>query len=150
MMVAALAFAFAGTGFAQSALPGETLYGLKLSSETAWRAASPDPVGADLVLADRRAGELLTLAGRQTAANASEGVSQPDAETEGIAAYTDVLDRLETETTGPNADQVLYRLQAHQDELSKAGIHVPKLDDMVAHGQGHDGQGQGQGHGNKP
>jgi hypothetical protein len=146
MMVVALAFIFAGAGLAQSALPGEALYPLKLSSEYAWRATSPDPVAVDLMLADRRSSELLTLASRQVAANANVGIVQPNAETEGIAAYTDVLDRLETETGGSTAEQILLRLQAHQDKLARAGIHVPKLDDIVSHGRAQTGEGQG----NKP
>src|SRR5690349_18612204 len=42
----ALAFALfvVGTAFAQAALPGQTLYSWKLSTERAWRAASADQV----------------------------------------------------------------------------------------------------------
>src|SRR5512146_1233597 len=50
----ALALILVGTAFAQAALPGQVLYRLKLSTERAWRAASPNPVSTDLLLADRR------------------------------------------------------------------------------------------------
>ncbi len=146
----------AGTGAAQAAMPGEPLYSLKLTSEQAWRAANPDPVGADLFLANRRCHELVVLANKPAFMPLATGISQADAESQVIAAYSDVLDRLDKETTQVNVGNVLQELQAHENELSKAGVHVPKLDDILARehhpnnqGQG-DGNGNGSGHGNNP
>ncbi len=142
VIVALLAMA-AGTGFAQAALPGDALYNLKLSSERAWRAAAPDPVSADLVLADRRATELVTLASRP-AITTVDIANAANAESEGIAAYNDVLWRLATESTGPQASHILHELKSHQNRLSEVGIHVPELDSIVSHANPGDNQGQNQ------
>jgi hypothetical protein len=133
-------------------MPGQPLYGLKLSSERAWRAAAPDPVAVDLVLANRRADELIVVSD-QTASVASGQTTDASAEAQVLAAYTDVLDRLATETSGLDADGILEELKTHQSELSQAGIHVPKLDDIIAHGRRNNhgngnGNGNGQGNGN--
>ncbi len=155
----ALALGVVGTAVAQTALPGQTLYGLKLSTERAWRAASGNPVSADLTLADRRTRELITLA--------SDGDSErSSAESQGIAAYTDVLNRLATEADGPSGEEIMTALQVHQTALLSAGIHVPELERILLHaeskkgqpphdpgqggGKGQGGQGQGQGNGHKP
>ncbi|MGE5072101.1 MAG: hypothetical protein ACM3MF_01620, partial [Anaerolineae bacterium] len=123
MLVVVLAFAFASTAFAQTALPGQILYALKLSSERAWRAASPNPVDVDISLADRRADEILVLATNRAHA-ARDDSKTVEAESEGIAGYNDVLLRLADEVKGPDADHILIVLQAHQAKFSHAGIHV--------------------------
>ncbi len=153
-MLVILAFALlaAGTGAAQGAMPGQILYGLKLSSERAWRAAAPDPVAADLYLADRHAKELMAVASWQPASSAGTGISQSDAEAQAMGAYVEVLDRLATETTAINANSVLAELQEHHDKLLRVGIHVQRLDDLISHSgpPSEPGQGNGQDNGNKP
>ena len=118
------------TGFAQAALPGQSLYSLKLSTERAWRAASPDPIGVDLSLSARRADELIQLTHQRTL-----DVSSPGDESLGIAAYNDVLTRLSSESNGPHSADVLTVLERHQKKLSDAGIKVPALDEIVSHGK---------------
>jgi hypothetical protein len=139
-----LALVVAVPAFAQDALPGQALYALKLTTERAWRAAAPDPAAADLTLADRRTDEILALANNQ--AHAARDDSSTLAESEGIAAYTDVLTRLETETTGPDGAHILKVLQAHQEKLLHAGIRVPELDHILLSA----GSQNGGGHNTKP
>jgi hypothetical protein len=118
LLTVALAFGVS-TVYAQAALPGQSLYPWKLSSERAWRVASSDPLSFDLGLADRRTEELITVCHNH----------EPDAD--GITAYTEVLDRLTTETAASDGARVMRELQAHQQQLLQAGIHVPELDDIV-------------------
>jgi len=144
----ALAVLVAGTAFAQEALPGQTLYPLKLSSERVWRAAAPDPVAVDITIANRRADELLQLAEKSQKNDANKH-DRLDAEAAGIAAYTDVLDRLSGEVMDSNDAELITALEAHQQKFEHAGIRVPKLDDIVAKSRGQ-GQGKGQDPGKKP
>jgi hypothetical protein len=145
VMVLACMLLLFGTGAAQAAMPGQPLYGLKLSSEQAWCATYPDRVSADLFLADRRASELVELASVPSAGQNSAGISEEGAESEVVAAYTDVLDRLDTETTDVNAGRVMTELEAHQQRLLKAGLHVPKLDNILEHAEHRTNHGQGNG-----
>ena len=128
VLILALAFVVS-TAFAQSALPGQSLYSWKLSAERAWRVTSVDPLSFDLSLADRRTDELITVCNHN------------GPETDGIAAYTEVLDRLSRETPGADSDKVLSQLQAHQKKLLQAGIHVPELDDIVLRSKSLHGKG---------
>ena len=50
-----------GTVQAQSALPGDTFYTWKRTSEQVWRAISPDPVATDIILAERRLNEWIAV-----------------------------------------------------------------------------------------
>ena len=120
LVALALTLLVVSTAFAQAALPGESLYTWKLSTERLWRATSSDPVAVDLSLAGRRTDELVSV-GKDSAR-----------ESDGIAAYTDVLNRLAAESAGPHSDQVLSQLQAHQQTLAKAGLHIPQLDRIIS------------------
>lgn len=142
MLAVLLALLVAGTAYAQTALPGQALYPLKLSTEQAWRAASPDPLDVDLRLADRRADELVQLATIQRHA-ARDDQQIELAESEGISAYNDVLLRLENEAKGPKGDAVIKVLQAHQKKFSEAGVSVPELENIISHGASGSGQGNG-------
>ncbi len=144
MVALALAVMFVGTAFAQDALPGQPLYAVKISSERIWRAASPDPVSVDISIADRRANELLVIAEKKPQSETNHKL-QDVAEEQGIAAYTDVLDRLAQEAKGPNDAVILVILEAHQQKFEHAGIDVPKLNQIVDQSQHGQGQGQGQG-----
>jgi hypothetical protein len=119
LAVLMLAFLFAGTALAQSALPGEPLYGWKLVSETAWRALSPNPLGTDLALADRRVAELVAVA------------EDPQRSAMALELYRSVLSRLKSETEAGAHDRILPVLQAHQSLLLQAGLSVPELDAYV-------------------
>lgn len=56
-------FLASGTAFAQQALPGDTLYNWKLTSEHVWRLTSNDGLGVDIALSQRRMKELLVVSG---------------------------------------------------------------------------------------
>jgi hypothetical protein len=130
-----LAILGATTAFAQSALPGETLYSWKLSTERAWRATSSDPLATDFSLADRRADELVSLAKRGNHNERSE-----EAESLGISEYNLVLDRLSQEAgERQQSEELQIALKKHQKRLAEAGVHVPRLDDAVEHGNGNGG-----------
>jgi hypothetical protein len=105
-----------GTVYAQSSLPGDAFYGWKLASEKAWRAASPDPVGTDLAIADRRVNELIALG------NAPE---DPILYARTLKAYLEVKDRLRSEVDVENKARILPLLDSHIEELSSSGILVP-------------------------
>lgn len=61
-----LLFLASGTAFAQQALPGDTLYNWKLTSEHVWRLTSSDDLGVDIALSQRRLNELLVVSGDET------------------------------------------------------------------------------------
>ncbi len=67
LAVLLLAFIASGTALAQSALPGATFYPWKLTTEQIWRAVSPDPVGVDLSLVERRVDEIVAVDGDTSA-----------------------------------------------------------------------------------
>lgn len=71
-----------GTALAQSALPGDTLYGWKLASERVWYSLHQNPLDADIYLSGRRVNEIQAIRGR---ANLEEI---------GVGAYTAVLQQL--------------------------------------------------------
>lgn len=116
LAVLAIAFFATGTALAQGALPGQPLYEWKLSSEQIWRASSPDRVGVDLELANRRASELTSLS-----ANSTD-------EAKALAGYQEVLTRLNTEKDSKNNDRIQLTLKSNQQKLSAAGIKIPELD----------------------
>lgn len=120
LAVLILVFFITGTVFAQNALPGQALYGWKLSSEQVWRGVSPDPVGVDLALADRRANEI--------AAESSDAVRQAEA----VNGYQEVLSRLTSETTRENSGRIVNALKVHQKEFSAAGVAVPELESLLS------------------
>ncbi|MCW5876805.1 MAG: hypothetical protein KIS85_07975 [Anaerolineales bacterium] len=67
---------------AQSAMPGDTLYPVKLVSERVWRSLQNDQVSADAFLANRRVEELQAVQG------------QADLEQIGAAEYAETLEQL--------------------------------------------------------
>lgn len=119
LAVLVAAFFITGTAFAQSALPGESLYPWKLSSERVWRAVAPDRVAVDLSLADRRIGELTIIA------------ADPARKAEALNGYNEVLIRLKSERDAQSDERILPVLKAHQEKLSKAGVSVPDLDNIL-------------------
>jgi len=117
LMVALL---MAGTALAQSALPGQTFYAWKLASENIWRAVAPNPAGVDLALADRRAEELIAVAGDSTR------------EAQALKGYLEVLGRLKSEIETQNGDQIMQALKSQQTRLLQFGISVPELDQLLS------------------
>lgn len=111
-----LALVIAGTAYAQSALPGEAFYSWKLVSENAWRAVSPDPVGTDLTIADRRVDELIAVN--------NHAVLRSQA----LNAYLEVVARLQSELDAENNARILQALDSQIEELNSSGILLPQLD----------------------
>ncbi len=120
LAVLAAAVLATGTVFAQNALPGQALYGWKLSSEQVWRTISPDPVSVDLILADRRVSEIVAVQGN------------PLDEAQALNHYQDVFSRLKSEANPQNSGIILDTFKSHQEKLSAAGIDVPDLQDYLS------------------
>lgn len=110
-----------GTAYAQSALPGDSLYAWKLTSERAWRALSPDPVGTDLAIAARRVEELSAVR------------EDPALYAQTLDAYLEVTSRLRSEL-GPDEERVarfLSALDAQVEQLTLSGS-LPDESDQQA------------------
>jgi len=110
-----LALLVTATAYAQDALPGEAFYGWKLASEKTWRAVSPDPVGTDLAILERRVDELVTLG--DDSARRSEA----------LEGYMEVTVRLKSEMDVENEARILPVLDSHAEELIDSGILLPLL-----------------------
>ena len=112
MMFALLA---AGTVYAQRALPGESFYAWKLTSENLWRMVYPDPVEADLVIAERRLAELIAVQ------------NDPVLQAQMLAAYLQVTDRLRALAAVANETRILAVLDTQAEQLSQLGILPEEL-----------------------
>jgi len=110
LAVIVLALLAAGTVYAQRTLPGEAFYGWKLASESAWRAVTPNPVGTDLTIAQRRVNELIAVQ------------DSPALSLEVLEAYLEVADRLKSEASVEEKAFILAVLDAQFEELNQAGI----------------------------
>jgi len=119
LAVILLALLGAGTAYAQSAMPGNPFYPWKLISENAWRLVSPDPIGTDLAIADRRADELIAIG------------NNAEQRTQGVDAYLEVLARLELEMTVENEARIRLALNSQVEELNKSGIFLPQPEQNI-------------------
>jgi hypothetical protein len=110
LVLCLIALAITTTALAQSALPGSTLYSLKLSSEKAWQMVAPDPAGVDLILAQRRVDEALAVSG--------------DAKAQGIAldGYQKIIATLAQYKDPVVHQRIETSLKTQQDKLSSAGL----------------------------
>ena len=106
---------FTGTAKAQSALPGELLYGWKRTSEQAWRSLSPNPVDTDIILADRRLNEWIAVE------------NDPARSASASTDYFDELARLQT----ARSTQLIPLLKAHRQRLSEAGLPTTQLNNYL-------------------
>jgi len=111
-----LAFIVTGTVFAQRALPGDTFYGWKLRSENAWRVVSPDRLGTDLTLSNRRVNELVALSGDEVC------------RTRAVENYQKLLIRFHDAADAKDQERILPVLRSQKESLSKAGVSIPELD----------------------
>ncbi|MEW5938263.1 MAG: hypothetical protein AB1750_01260 [Chloroflexota bacterium] len=111
-----LAFLVAGSAAAQAALPGDPLYGWKLTGEQVWRATASDPLVVDLALASRRADEMLAVSG------------DPAAYSIALEEYQKALARLTSEADAEAQERIRSALSAQQEAFAEAGIAVPELD----------------------
>lgn len=110
------------TAFAQMALPGESLYGLKIASERVWRTMSIDPLGTDLELANRRVNEYVAVSRDETR------------RARVLNSYRDLLVRFQTEEDEQERDRIQRALRTQQDDLRKVGLSIPELDSYFAGG----------------
>ena len=114
-----LALFVASTVYAQDALPGQLFYPWKVTSENAWRAISPDPVGTDLAIADRRVDELIAIG------------NNPMLHPQTLNAYNEVTNRLKLEMNGENESRIRKVLNAQSEKLNQSGVLVPPLEHNI-------------------
>jgi len=112
-------FLVAGTALAQNALPGSAGYGWKIASEHVWRFFQPDPLTADLALADRRAAELALVAG------------DPRARAIASQSYRQALEALSQYTLPASRQLIQAALVKQQRRLDQAGLAVPELNKLL-------------------
>jgi RNA polymerase sigma factor (sigma-70 family) len=117
--VVIIALLFTGTAKAQSALPGDLLYSWKRTSELAWRTVSPDPVGTDIFLADRRLSEWIAV-GKDPARSAAASND-----------YFDALTKLSSKNEGVPLVRLNPVLKAHRERLGDAGLSTLQLDNYL-------------------
>ena len=111
-----LAFILSGTVFAQSALPGDVFYDWKLGSENAWRIVSPDRLGTDLTLSNRRVHEVVALSGDEIR------------RTRALEDYQRLLIRFQDAN---DQERILIVLRSQQEFLRNAGVSIQALDDYL-------------------
>jgi hypothetical protein len=134
-----VALTSATTVMAQTTLPGHPLHPVKLYSEKVWRALQPNPVEADLRLAQRRLEELLAV----------EGAHVPEA----LSAYASSLEalRLDVESLPSHAlntqtvlhaqrQQVEALLQASGSTADEVFTLIPTLAEIITNNPKQDPQ----------
>ncbi|MBX3006088.1 MAG: hypothetical protein KF821_09725 [Anaerolineales bacterium] len=134
-----VALTSATTVMAQTTLPGHPLHPVKLYSEKVWRALQPNPVEADLRLAQRRLEELLAV----------EGAQVPQA----LSAYAASLEvlRLDVESLPSHAlntqtalhaqrQQVEALLEASGSTVDDVFSFMPALTDIITNNPKQDPQ----------
>jgi RNA polymerase sigma factor (sigma-70 family) len=109
-----------GTAHAQSALPGDSFYSWKRTSEQVWRAFSIDPVASDIILAERRLNEWVAVANDPTRSSSAK------------RDYLEVLARLESTRDTGNLTLIVPALQLQQKTLGDAGLTTPHLDNYLS------------------
>jgi hypothetical protein len=112
LAAAALALISFGTAAAQSSLPGDWLFGWKISSEQAWRSVNPDPFAIDLALLDRRTREWIAVRGR------------PDIEAIAQSQFSRVASRLAAAEDRQASQAAQRAITGAAAQLEAAGIHV--------------------------
>jgi hypothetical protein len=116
--VAMLVFALimTNTVFAQGALPGESLYNWKLTSERVWRIVSADPLGTDLELSNRRINEYVAVSNDETR------------RARVLVSYNELLTRFQEQKNEEDRARIQVVLKSQQDSLRKVGLAIPELD----------------------
>ena len=109
-------FLASGTAFAQQALPGDTLYNWKLTSEHVWRLTSSDDLGVYIVLSQRRMNELLVLSGDETRRAWA------------IQNYEKLLLKFQNAESEHDRARILPVLKAQHQSLLEAGVAIPELE----------------------
>ena len=121
-----LAFFILGTAISQRALPGDTLYSWKLSSERVWRTVSIDRLQTDLTLSNRRVKELVRVYGDE------------DRRARAVENYQQVLFRFKSDGDVKHQERIVPVLRFHQESLYELGISIPELDNYFPSGTKHE------------
>jgi RNA polymerase sigma factor (sigma-70 family) len=108
-----------GTAHAQSALPGDTFYTWKRTSEQVWRTISLDPVATDIALSERRLNEWIAVAKDQTRSTSAKD------------GYLEALARLKATKNKETVALIVPALESQQQILNKTGLITPELDDYL-------------------
>jgi hypothetical protein len=111
-----LLFLASGIAFAQSAVPGDALYNWKLTSENVWRVTSADQLNYDIMLSNRRVGELISVYDNETL--------RPRA----VANYERLLIKFNAESNADKRERIELILRSQHQMLINAGISVPELE----------------------
>jgi hypothetical protein len=114
--VVLLFFIFVTTGavLAQSALPGDSLYAFKLTTERVWLRLSDDKYDTQSGYINRRFNELIAIHG-----------NRPEELT--IKAYLNTIQSLASPTNDADFDRTLEALTKQQQILKEAGFNFPEL-----------------------
>lgn len=126
VMTSFLAFFILGTAISQRALPGDTLYTWKLSSERVWRTVSIDRLQTDLTLSNRRVKELVRVYGDE------------DRRARAVENYQQVLFRFKSDGDVKHQERIVPVLRFHQESLYEMGISIPELDNYFPSGTKHE------------
>lgn len=113
-----LLFIASGTAFAQGARPGDALYNWKLTSEYVWRMTSPDQLGVDLTLSNRRMNELVWASGSGDEVRLARAIDN----------YEKLLIKFYQVDDEKARARILPVLQAQQEMLLEAGVLLPELE----------------------
>jgi len=111
-----LLFIASGTAFAQQAVPGDTLYNWKLTSEHLWRLTSSDQLGVDITLSNRRVNELMVVSGDEMRRDWA------------IEKYEELLVKFRNAEDATDRERILPVLLAQHEALIKAGVSIPELE----------------------
>jgi hypothetical protein len=109
-------FLASGTAFAQQAVPGDTLYNWKLTSEHVWRLTSTDDLGVDIALSERRMNELLLVSGDEARREWA------------IQNYEKLLVKFRNAESEHDRARILPVLLAQHQALLEAGVAIPELE----------------------
>ena len=115
-----LAFFVLGTAIAQRALPGDTLFSWKLTSERVWRVVSIDRLATDLTLSNRRVTELVKV------------YDDEPRRVRAMENYRKMLVRFKADKNVKHQERIVPILRFHQESLSQVGISIPELDDYFS------------------
>jgi len=122
MAVLLFALMMTNTVFAQGALPGDSLYNWKLTSERVWRVFASDQLATDLRLSDRRIEEYLAVSSDETR------------RARVLVGYNELLARFQVEEDESARGRILLSLKSQQDSLRKVGLSIPELDSYFSGG----------------